>query len=83
MWFACVPFAAIFSSKQGYGWAGLCLAAIWLFFNLDGQNGAIPDSPISLDHFPLLQAKSLTGLLIVVLAPALALVSPKHAAFGS
>lgn len=83
MWFACVPFAAIFLGGKGagYGWAGLCLAAIWLFFNLDGQNGTIPDSPISLDHFPLLQAKSLTGLLIVVLALALAFENAKTRGF--
>ena len=74
VWYASVPFAAIFVAgrRSGYVWAGLTFAAIGAFYGLHADPGALPSSPIHPDAIPGLQAKSLMGLSLIVLALGLA-----------
>ncbi|MBP7579701.1 MAG: methyl-accepting chemotaxis protein [Vogesella sp.] len=73
MWFACIPFAAIFVGGRTAGvvWTLLTFLMIGLIFGLSAA-GDIPPTPIPHEELPKLQAKSLIGLSLVVLALALA-----------
>ncbi|ASJ24203.1 methyl-accepting chemotaxis protein [Laribacter hongkongensis] len=85
VWFATVPFAAIFIAgrRAGYVWAVLTLLALVLFMLLHNDPGALPDIPIPATEFPFMQLKSLVGLTLVVLALALAFDSAKAKGFNS
>ena len=85
VWFATVPFAAIFIAgrRAGYVWAVLTLLALVLFMLLHNDPGALPDIPIPATEFPFMQLKSLVGLTLVVLALALAFDSAKTKGFSN
>ncbi|WP_159876202.1 MULTISPECIES: methyl-accepting chemotaxis protein [Aquitalea] len=74
VWFASIPFTAIFVStrRSGMVWMVLTILAIGLFFLLSSDPGALPTVPIDHAEIPKLQAKSLIGLTIVVLSLAMA-----------
>jgi hypothetical protein len=74
VWFASIPFTAIFVStrRSGMVWMVLTILAIGLFFLLSSDPGALPPVPIDHAEIPKLQAKSLIGLTIVVLSLAMA-----------
>jgi methyl-accepting chemotaxis protein len=73
-WFAAIPFMAVFVSGRHSGmvWLLLTLSAIVCFFILSGIPGSLPPVPIDHGEIPLLQAKSLAGLSLMVLALAMA-----------
>ena len=73
MWFACIPFAAIFVGGRNTGivWTLFTFAMIGLMLALSAA-GDIPPTPIPHEELPKLQAKSLIGLSLVVLTLALA-----------
>ena len=73
MWFACIPFAAIFVGGRNAGivWTLFTFAMIGLMLALSAA-GDIPPTPIPHEELPKLQAKSLIGLSLVVLTLALA-----------
>ncbi|KJV26503.1 chemotaxis protein [Aquitalea magnusonii] len=74
VWFASIPFTAIFVStrRSGMVWMVLTILAIGVFFLLSSDPGALPPVPIDHAEIPKLQAKSLIGLTIVVLSLAMA-----------
>lgn len=84
VWYACVPVAATFVSgrRAGMIWALLSFLCIGLFLFLHGQADALPHSPIAVERIPELQAKSLIGLILVVLALSLAFDSAKTRGFA-
>jgi len=83
IWYACTPVAAVFVSgrRAGYVWSVLTFAAIGLFLLAHDQPGWLPASPIPAEALPGLQAKSLIGLTIVVLALVLAFEGAKSRGF--
>jgi len=82
MWFAIIPFAAIFVSgrRSGIVWTLLSFAMIGLMFALSAA-GDIPASPIPHSELPALQAKSLIGLTLVILALGLSYERAKSRSF--
>ncbi|WP_280955006.1 methyl-accepting chemotaxis protein [Paludibacterium denitrificans] len=74
VWFASIPFTAIFvaSRRSGIVWMLLTLAGLGVFFLLSATPGQLPPVPIDRAEVPLLQAKSLAGLTLVVLCLAMA-----------
>ncbi|WP_293764794.1 methyl-accepting chemotaxis protein [uncultured Aquitalea sp.] len=83
VWFASIPFTAIFvsSRRSGWIWMAMTVLAIGLFWFLSSQRGALPVVPIKHEEIPTLQAKSLIGLTIVVLSLALAFDKAKVKSF--
>ncbi|CUA86311.1 Methyl-accepting chemotaxis protein [Gulbenkiania indica] len=83
VWFASIPFAAIFVAGRmsGMVWTGLTLVAIGLFFLAAHDPGSLPPTPIPHTEFPALQAKSLVGLSLVILALAMAYDRAKSRSF--
>ncbi|SCK28917.1 methyl-accepting chemotaxis protein [Vogesella sp. LIG4] len=83
MWFASVPFAAIFVSGRTSGivWTLLTFSMIAVMFLLSAA-GDIPPTPIAHEELPILQAKSLIGLTLVVLSLALAYDRAKSRSFA-
>jgi len=83
-WFASIPFAAIFigGRKSGLAWTALTFAAIGGIFVLSGDTGWLPPTPIPRSELPVLQAKSLIGLSLVVLTLALAFDRAKTQGFA-
>jgi len=83
VWFASIPFTAIFVStrRSGWIWMTLTLIAIAVFFLLSSEPGALPAVPIAREEIPKLQAKSLIGLTIVVLSLAMAFDKAKVKSF--
>ncbi|WP_174874285.1 methyl-accepting chemotaxis protein [Vogesella oryzae] len=83
MWFAVVPFAAIFVSgrRAGIVWTLLTFVMIAVMFLLSAA-GDIPPTPIAHEELPILQAKSLIGLTLVVLSLALANDRAKSRSFA-
>ncbi|WP_203391429.1 methyl-accepting chemotaxis protein [Chromobacterium haemolyticum] len=82
VWFAAIPFTAVFVATRvsGMVWLGLTAAAIGLFLWMSAQ-GLLPANPIPHAEIPKLQAKSLAGLSLVVLALALAFDKAKVKSF--
>jgi len=74
VWFASIPFTAIFVSGRvsGMVWTVFTLLAIAGFFVLSDIPGALPLVPIDHSKIHLLQAKSLSGLSLMVLVLAMA-----------
>ncbi|MBA4707076.1 methyl-accepting chemotaxis protein [Aquitalea aquatica] len=74
VWFASIPFTAIFVStrRSGWTWMALTILAIAVFYLLSSDPGTLPAVPIAREEIPKLQAKSLIGLTIVVLTLAMA-----------
>ncbi|MBI3145296.1 MAG: methyl-accepting chemotaxis protein [Pseudogulbenkiania sp.] len=83
VWYASIPFTAIFvgGRRSGMVWTVLTLLAIAVFLLLDGEPGALPEVPIAATEHPMLQAKSLVGLSLVVLSLALAFDKAKALGF--
>ncbi|OWY38366.1 chemotaxis protein [Xenophilus sp. AP218F] len=83
VWFAAIPFTAVFIATRasGMSWLALCLFAIAGFWLLSVAPGMLPATPIPHSEIPKLQAKSLAGLSLVVLALALAFDKAKARSF--
>ncbi|WP_024302352.1 methyl-accepting chemotaxis protein [Pseudogulbenkiania sp. MAI-1] len=83
VWYASIPFTAIFvgGRRSGVAWTLLTLIAIGVFLLLDGDPGALPEVPIPADEHPKLLAKSLAGLSLVVLTLAMAFDKAKAQGF--
>ncbi len=83
IWYACIPVAAVFVSgrRAGYVWSVLTFIAIGGFTVAHGHPDWLPVSPIPHEALPSLQAKSLIGLTIVVLALVLAFEGAKSRGF--
>jgi methyl-accepting chemotaxis protein len=72
VWFASIPFTAIFvsSRRSGWLWMGMTVAAIGIFLSVPPRQ--LPAVPIAAGEIPGLQARSLIGLSLVVLSLAMA-----------
>ncbi|BEV71456.1 MULTISPECIES: methyl-accepting chemotaxis protein [unclassified Paludibacterium] len=84
VWFAAIPFTAIFVSGRASGvvWTLLALLAIGSFFLLSGEPGMLPPVPIDHHVIPTLQAKSLSGLTLMVLVLAMSYDKAKVQSFA-
>ncbi|MDN0077448.1 methyl-accepting chemotaxis protein [Crenobacter sp. SG2303] len=83
-WFASIPFAAIFigGRTSGLVWTALTFLAIGAILTLSGDAGWLPPTPIPHSELPVLQAKSLIGLSLVVMTLALAFDRAKNRGFA-
>ncbi|OHX15462.1 methyl-accepting chemotaxis protein [Chromobacterium sphagni] len=83
MWFAAIPFTAVFigTRRSGMFWLAMSLIAVGVVMWLSSTPGGIPPSPLPHDELPKLQAKSLAGLSLVVLVLALAFDKAKSKSF--
>ncbi len=83
VWYASIPFTAIFVAGRpsGIAWTLLTFIALGLFFAVNGDAGILPAVPIARSEIPKLEAKSVAGLTLVVLTLALSFDKAKTKSF--
>jgi methyl-accepting chemotaxis protein len=84
VWFAAVPFSAIFVAgrRPGIVWTVLTILAIGFFFLASSDPGFLPPTPLAPGVIPLVQTKSLIGVSLVVLILALSYDKAKTKGFA-